>query len=197
MLNQMGQLTVNIDYDVLKFQTSCTSGNNALAVMVNIPSYTCPSASLPGNRPGGYGYATYRGCVGNSIVDPNDSTASINHPGIFDANSSVGFRDITDGDSNTIMFGESLYGFWGDPYSCCARVRHNQAPFDAYWTSSPNNQQQSPPPIQYFGFGSWHADVCHFGLADGSTRSISKVIDFTILNALATRNNGERISADF
>jgi hypothetical protein len=116
--------------------------------------------------------------------------------------SAISFRSIRDGESNTLLIGESLMGFWGDGNSCCARFKdddNNNIPdrgtdgmdpsmrpssFDTYHTSSA---------IHFFGFGSWHADVCNFALADGSSRPIAKNVDFKILKALATRDGGERI----
>ena len=116
--------------------------------------------------------------------------------------SAVSFRMIRDGESNTLLIGESLMGFWGDGNSCCARIADDNnddisdrgtdgmiptmrpSTFDTYWTSSG---------IHFFGFGSWHTESCNFALVDGSTRGIGKNVNFKILKALSTRENGERI----
>jgi prepilin-type N-terminal cleavage/methylation domain-containing protein len=120
ILSQMGQATANIRYDLPK-----GDAENLNAMSIVIPSYVCPSANLPANRPQGFGYLSYRGSMGTT----GDN-------GIFYRNSATDFRNISDGESNTILFGESLFGFWGDGYSCCARVRDDRRNFDDFWTST-------------------------------------------------------------
>ena len=95
------------------------------------------------------------------------------------------------------MFTESLFGFWADGLSCCARARFNtdsngnrtSVKFDEYYTD-PNDST-----IQFFGFGSWHGGLggtMNIALVDGSARSMSKSIDFRVFANLCTRNGGER-----
>lgn len=95
--------------------------------------------------------------------------------------------DITDGSSNTILVGDSLYGFWGDAYSCCVRVWDDSTHpdvFDGYWQVQGANNTT----LQFFSFGSSHSDVAIFSLCDGSTRSISKKINLDVFKAISTRN---------
>lgn len=193
ILPQMGMTTVGVNFNKPKFDqmNPMTATDNMVACQQLIGSYTCPSNSLPPSRPSGYGYSNYRGCMGTALGS-----------GMMFQDSAVSFRMIRDGESNTLMLGESLMGFWGDGNSCCARVADDNnddisdrgtdgliptmrpTAFDTYWTTSG---------IHFFGFGSWHADTCNFALADGSIRGISKNVNFKILKALATRENGERI----
>ena len=196
MLAQMGASTVNIN-----FREPKSSVNNTAASQTVVSSYVCPSASLPNSRPGGFAYSTYRGCMGSSppaTAGPGTATSN----GVTYANSAVSFRSVRDDDTQTIMFGESLMGFWADGNSCCARMGDDNydgvpdrgtdgltptaAPsvFDTYWQSSG---------IHFFGFGSWHVDLVHFAMVDGSARAISKNVNFQIMQALATRNQSERI----
>ncbi len=196
MLPQMGAGTVNVN-----FREAKSSANNVAAAATAVASYVCPSASLPNARPGGFGYATYRGCMGTSppaTAGPGTPTSN----GILYANSAVSFRGIRDDTTQTLMFGESLMGFWADGNSCCARVADDnfdgrpdrgtdgQVPtsapsvFDTYWQSSG---------IHFFGFGSWHVDLVHFAMADGSARAISKNVNFQIMQGLATKSGSERI----
>ena len=184
LLPQMGQSTVDIDYRLLK-----TSANNLAAMKVVIPSYVCPSASLPDARPGGLGYQTYRGNVGTGPTN-----------GMFYQNSAVKFRDVSDGESNTILLGESLFGLWPDGNSCCVRVHNtlndpndpnddnddpNFAQFDSYRVGNSG--------LKFFGFGSWHEEVVQFALVDGSSRAFTKNMDWQLFRDLATRNGGERL----
>ena len=39
-------------------------------------------------------------------------------------------------------------------------------------------------------FGSWHPDVCHFAMADGSVRSVDTQVSTTVLGALSNRRDG-------
>jgi prepilin-type N-terminal cleavage/methylation domain-containing protein len=191
LLPQMGQQVVNPDYVNPK-----DTPNNLAAMSVEIESYVCPSASLPSRRPGstrnGFGYSTYRGNFGanaNLVQSPIDPNVSLQTgDGVFYDNSSISFRDVeTDGSSNTLMLGESLYGLWADGNSCCARVRQDYTFFDVYFEVSP---------YQYFGFGSQHKDVVNFAFVDNQAKPIPKNIDWKVLRALATRSGGERVSSD-
>ncbi len=193
ILSQMGSSTTGVNFGAAKFDPANTmmTTDNMLACQQLIPSYVCPSNSLPSNRPQGYGYSNYRGCMGVSTTN-----------GVLYPDSAIGFKQVRDGDTTTIMVGESLMGFWGDGNSCCARFADDDmnnvhdrgtdgvfatarpSSFDTYWNSSG---------VHYFGFGSWHADVCHFGMCDGSARAISKNLDFKTLKAIATRENSERV----
>lgn len=185
ILSQMGMGTIDIDYRVAKLG----GGTNQSFIQTRIESYECPSATLPSNRPSGWAYSTYRGSMG--AFDTNGSGPA-NSPtvenGMLYKNSSVRMADITDGSSNTILVGDSLYGFWGDAYSCCVRVWDDTGHpdmFDGYWQV----QGASNTVLQFFSFGSLHnGEVAIFCLADGSTRQISKKIDTNVFKAISTRN---------
>lgn len=205
ILTQMGQGAVNMNFNEAK-----TSANNQSAVQVEVSSYVCPSAQLPTARPpaaggqplGGYAYGTYRANSGTSPRPNATSPATVN--GIMFRDSSISYRDIRDGESNTLMYGESLFGYWGDGNSCCTRVAdddNNGAPdwgrdganpsaapstFDSYLNAGNNGH--------FFGFGAAHPDVAVFGICDGSTRTFAKTLDFKILQALATRDGQERFN---
>ncbi len=190
LLPQLDQGTAVIDYRKPKdFGTDFSKGvygQNWQTIQMRIKPFECPSAALAQNRPGGLGYSTYRGCMGTQPTN-----------GVIFINSSVSDRFIRDGSSHTLVFGESQYGFWGDALSCCARVpdpkdpRDNDRPiFD--WVN-PNEVKTKVYQI-IAGFGSGHGDVCHFAMADGSCRPISKSIDRSILAALATKDGNERVN---
>lgn len=177
ILPQMDATTINPDFRIPK-----DAQNNLDAAAVVIDSYMCPSASLPSARPYGFAYSNYRGNMGTDGIN-----------GVLYPDSNIDFRDVKDGTVNTLMLGESLYGLWADGMSCCARVRNDQPPFDAFW-QDPNYSQNG---YQFFGFGSFHKEVANFCMVDGSARKIAKNIDFIVFQALATRASGERIPNDF
>jgi prepilin-type N-terminal cleavage/methylation domain-containing protein len=209
MLSQMDQKTLSVNFAQPK-----NDPNNWNMLQIPIPSYVCPSApSFATQRPSNLGYTTYRGVIGANpanVVNTNNPTTPLQPPtstpffnGMFYANSRVGDRDVSDGMSNTLMFTESLFGFWGDQYSCCARLREDLQPpggvFDKYWSADPTPNPCPTPPVNahLFGFGSYHVDVSNFTLADGSTRSVSKTLDIGVLRALCTRAGNEPVSSEF
>jgi hypothetical protein len=205
----------------------CAARWNERAIKTTLSSYVCPSAAIPPQRPQGWGYSNYRAVVGwNEFLDPTspyyDPTADPTipqyrlHTGTSGLNSAVRFRDITDGESNTLLMGESLIGFWGDGYSCCASIRDDETtgagPYFNTYRMTCTDAMGVPEPCepydptigyvpnmeyQFFGFGSFHDEVVHFALGDGSARPISKIIDADLLRALATASDGDRIPNEF
>ncbi|MDP7278035.1 MAG: DUF1559 domain-containing protein [Planctomycetaceae bacterium] len=178
--------TTDINFKELK-----NGANNIQKIRRKMPSYVCGSARLGSNPPGQFGYSTYRGNMGT-----RGSKGSGN--GTMYKNSKITFRDVEDDKTHTFLIGETLMGLWGDGNSCCAYVadqNNDNNPdrsvggqpqaFDTWWTTAGNH---------YFGFGSWHPDLCVFGFVDGRAATISKNIDFKTLKAMATRNGKEQIS---
>jgi len=117
--------------------------------------------------------------------------------GVMYRSSKSRLGDVADGTTQTLLIGETLIGLWGDGYSCCARVaddNNDNIPdrmvanqpraFDTWWTNSG---------VHYFGFGSWHPDVCPFVFVDGHVKSLNKKIDFKVFKALATRAGKEQV----
>ncbi len=187
ILSNMGQ-PWDIDFKIGKLGTV-----NEPIIANNLASYVCPSAAgLPASRPGngGWAYSTYRGNMG--AYDPNGAPpAPIVENGMLYRNSAVRMGDVTDGHSNTIMLGDSLFGYWGDAYSCCVRVwddANRPDLWDTYWQVSPSTGVN----LQFFSFGSNHGDLCVFALADGSTHNVSKKIDGRLFKAISTRNGALR-----
>lgn len=179
ILPQVDAQTTNVNFKLPK-----NHADNWGGIQLRLKIYECPSAALAANRPGGLGYSTYRGSTGTTATN-----------GVVFCNSKISDKDIRDGMSNTIIFGESQFGFWGDALSCCARVpipSDNRAMFD--WVS--DEQKVNGNTFLIFGFGSWHDDIVHFAFADGSCKPIAKNIDVNIMMAYATRNGNERISQE-
>lgn len=204
LLPEMEQGTLAINFSGLKtdVNTDAPINSNWEYIQVPVPSYVCPSASYPDKRPANLGYSSYRGCLGYVPSQQLAQSGGTVENGIFYRNSGVDDSDITDGMSNTILFGESLFGgFWGDSYSCCARGRDDLlgSRFDTYWTGAPGNAQNCSLTgnIHFFGFGSFHGDVVNITLGDGSSRSIAKNIDDIVFFSLCTRNGHEPIGQEF
>lgn len=99
-------------YDVTAVTQNDNAGKQVLPVMV------CPSdgSRVPGSE---YGGISYPACYGSALTGPDDGsdTATLlfakprdNADGVIVARQCYRFRDITDGLSNTVVFGEQLLG---------------------------------------------------------------------------------------
>ncbi|WP_417387189.1 DUF1559 domain-containing protein [Gimesia sp.] len=195
ILGEMNQANININYNLSKFSTDSKNAST-----IAIESYVCPSASLPSNRPRNLGYSNYRGVGGYLEGFSNVIPYSADFKGgMFGANSGTKFRDIPDGETNTLLFGESTFGFWADSHSSLAGFVNSST-----GTTHFNGQNFDGTPYQASGgapfhmtFGSWHDDVIHFALADGSAKSMAKNIDANLFRQLCVRNDGERMNGEW
>lgn len=214
LLPQLDQTTTQVDYNLEKHLSP-----NLQAVQLVIPAVICPSSQLASARPNSYAYSSYKGCMGG---DPNATAPAAGQippyysNGMLYMNSSTTEGSATDGTVNTLLFGESRYGFWSDALTSVARIpgTYDPRPVFDYFTPPTTAAQQplqlvpnfcqmgtgSTMPADTFihvtGFGSWHTDVVNFGLVDGSGRAISKSVDKLVMNKIATRSGNEQVSGD-
>jgi len=123
----------------------------------------------------------------------------------------VTLQKITDGTSNTLMFGEkhirpnsmrgknedrSIYGSNNDSVRRMAGI-------EVTGTATPAVQRPLRPATDQSGaaastsFGSPHSGICNFVLCDGTVRAINITVSVTTLSYLITRNDGKQISEDW
>ena len=117
------------------------------------------------------------------------------------------FSSITDGTSNTLMFGEkhvrpnSLRGknedrsvFGGQNNSVRRMAGINAANGDQRPLSPPNNQDGA---LANTTFGGPHSGVCQFVFCDGSVKAINNNVDDVTLGRLAERADGLPITGNY
>lgn len=122
--------------------------------------------------------------------------------GVMFPQSGTGFRDITDGTSNTIMVAESREqnaSVWIDGTSASVAARYMALIPPSY--AGPRVSINYRPYFQggifpnfigqEWGPSSQHIGGAHHLLCDGSVRFLSENIDVNVYDALATRNGGE------
>jgi hypothetical protein len=198
LLPQIEQGTIKID-----FRRGKDLIDNQQFIRIPIETYMCPSNPLPAQRPDALGFSTYRGVMGAQPL--NDTTpappigdhTTFSTNGVMYQNSGVRFRDITDGQSNTLLLGDSRFGFWGDGFSCCARFRNDRNDFDSFWPYPIAPATLPADELQFFSFGGFHDEAVIFGLSDGSSRPIAKNINSDLLRRLATRAEGLPIDSEY
>ena len=144
----------------------------------------------------------YAGVSGNTDLTPQPDQST----GLLFRNSSVRFRDITDGTSQTLLVGErrvselvrrDLSGVdltyidltvWSGVLPWCSEPLWRVV---GTCRQTPGNTSRGFP-----GFASQHPGSTLFALADGSVRRISSNIDLNTYQALSTRAGGE-IASEF
>ena len=123
--------------------------------------------------------ANYSGVFGTGAVEANPQAGN----GTFFQNSRVSFRDIIDGQSNTLLIGErssrlgsaTWVGAVPGAYRGMARIVGAAG-------SVPNHVLND-----FADFGSHHPFGANFAMADGSVRLIGDDIELSVYQALATR----------
>jgi len=183
-------------YRKLDFQQSVYSNRNLAVGSVRPNILLCPSSVV--SRP----MTSYAGCHHGT-----ETPIDVDRNGVLFLNSSVRFRDITDGRRHTIMIGETLSGF---PFLPGTRGTLRNASFingqkdkQAYWSSRFGEPQELEPyivngrqlDVKYYvgGFLSFHNWGANFCFADGSVELLSSSIDQRVLHNLGNRMDGNLI----
>jgi prepilin-type N-terminal cleavage/methylation domain-containing protein len=186
-----------------------------------VGSYGDGYNNIPTEPYGGDGaWARYGagGCASNTTGTPTTACpqpglgygGGRNHRGMFNYLGDTGpvrFGDISDGTSNTILFGHivvkatSNSNIW---MTSTGSVHGTSLPIN--WILTPCKRSAglwidkcgNPSFASWMGrgFASYHTGGIVVGLADGSVRSISETIDQRTFNAMGSRAGGEVISGN-
>ena len=210
-------------WDYADNRNNVAGGTNATQAQV-IKILLCPSDPLPQTvvrltatlaSPwswGFYGMSSYGGNAGQR------SFPVTTRDGIFFFDSCVRLTDITDGTSNTFLFGERSHrdpqfdiqqpfvypgagrigqvGRWGcvAGNGCLGNVMLSTPVLIDYQV--PPGGDVSTLRDRMCAFGSGHVHGANFAFADGSVRFLSDSTPLTMLQALSTRAGGEVVTAD-
>lgn len=133
--------------------------------------------------------SSYAGCHHGSET-PIDS----DNNGLFFLNSRIGFGDIYDGSSNTVMFGEYVPDKdwnlgWASGTRAALRNMSEIATYSSVYQAT--QLGNVPKPDFVGGFSSPHPGTSSFCLADGSVQALSLNIDPQIRENIGNREDGE------
>jgi prepilin-type processing-associated H-X9-DG protein len=159
---------------------------------MQIRTLLCSSSpDMPTNSAQTIAHSNYAGCH-------HDSEAPIDkdNRGLLFLNSQIRYSQIFDGSSSTILIGECLSGpdSLGWVSGTRATLRNTSVIEEAKVqlpASGANANEQKVGSLFVGGFGSYHPGGVNVGLADGSSRFISKNIDPATLRQLGNRADGE------
>ncbi|MCC9606890.1 DUF1559 domain-containing protein [Blastopirellula sp. JC732] len=130
------------------------------------------------------------------------SFGAVSQEGVFAALKCYSFRDLLDGTSNTIGFGELSYNKYAN-YRAWTRGAYqydatNLALLGTKTHSQPINYGKNGASMSFnaAGYGSEHPGGANFGMMDGSVRFVAQTVDMNIYRGLASRAGGEVNSLD-
>lgn len=142
-----------------------------------VPAYVCPTTPRPEPLINGMGVSDYGGIYGERIVSTNNPPR-----GMMIHDRALGFRDILDGSSNTVIIAEDA-----------------EFP-DGQWINGRNLFDQAfginQAPVFENDMRSFHPGGVMVLMSDGAARFLTEQLDLELLAAICTRNGRENLILD-
>lgn len=113
--------------------------------------------------------------------------------GVLYHNSSTRLADLTDGQSNVFLVGETRYQSTNMGWASTSKLDFLGINYTLAAAKEPiNSQQYNPTGWEQVSimFGSQHVGGCHFALGDGSVRFVSENMSIEAYQQLGIRNDG-------
>lgn len=215
------------------YATDWTNYNspNKVACETVVSVFRCPSMAQPEhldyNTIARRVPVSYRGVAGAKVASDDASTRpagynsaaftaleQINLDGVLFGASRVGFRDILDGTTHTLLIGESYtdcdftkdsqgmdhFAFFGPQMATWAPGKLTGTEHSEGLGSAvvPINSRLDPNVhgvLMEMSFGSYHVGGAMFALSDGSVRYLAQTVDLSIYQASASRAGGEVVGS--
>jgi prepilin-type N-terminal cleavage/methylation domain-containing protein len=111
--------------------------------------------------------------------------------GPFYNRSKTNIAEITDGTSNTLLFGEAMGGLAAKTFTTTQSYAWmGFGVMTTYWGLTPNDNGATG----WYQYSSWHPNIIQFCLADGSVRAIGKEIDYDVFDELGAQADGNSVT---
>ena len=206
-------------YDEIDFELPIWDDANLQPRETSLPVFLCPSDTYsaewfvirddstdPIEK---YACASYAANWGPASAAVNLDDTPEESEGVFYRNSRTKMRDIEDGLSNTLAFGERHNG----PISLDSTTAGGHAEFENVWISAVRDVDDLPDDHGHMvlfetqfrpnqaggddkGLAAPHTGLCQFLLCDGSVQTITENIDAELYDSLATRRGREVIQSE-
>lgn len=175
----------------INFNESVYAPVNAGPRATSIAAFQCPSD----NRQS-VGASNYAGCFGG-----DDVAINMTNNGLLFLNSGIGYQEIRDGASNTILAGEKILPAGlkdlGWMSGTMATLRNTGVAINTGWDIGGPRATRSgsiaplpaPSDTATSGYSSQHTGGAQFVFADGSVRFLSENIDLTTYSRLGNRED--------
>lgn len=188
-------------FQTLRFDVSAYDPANMAVRSTALSVLACGSDGrgvISGGFSGPLGVSNYAGCFSGS-----DVPIAMDNDGLLFLNSSIAYRQIRDGASNTLLIGEKVIveGTFEEGWLSGTRstLRNTGVPInrgcDQVRAGSPPTPQP-PDDLSTGGFSSRHVGGAQFLFADGSVRFIGESINPQILSLLGSRED-RQVVGDF